>query len=498
MSAEVPKEADSQRQILKATSISGGASVLNVLTSIAKVKLIALLVGPTGIGLMGLYQRVMSLVATIAGFGLAQSGVRQIAASPDPDELARVRRALLLVSLSLGIVAWAILWGIRERVSMSVFSDTTHATAIGWLGLGVLFTSITTSQTALLQGLRRITDLAKVSVLGSLLGALIGLGLVAWLGQDGIVWMLIATPLTGALVAWRYTSRLARPPAIPISPRELFPRWRALLVMGIAIMAANVVTNLVQLDIRSTLTEDLGLPSAGHFEASWQVSMTYIGFVLTAMGTDYFPRLTEAIQDRERSNRLVNEQAEVALMLAAPVLIGLAGLAPVAIHVLYSADFGPSIELLRIQALGDTLKILSWPLAFVFLAHGANRIYLIGELLWNAVFFALVTALLPSLGLVATAIAYVVSYLVYLVFTLVVARRINGLVLEHKVVGQTAAIFAIVLALIGLSYVSELATWIAGATATLVVGLLSLGRLARMLGGQGRVGRLLAKLDFRR
>jgi PST family polysaccharide transporter len=498
VSSEAPNDAGSQRQILKATSISGSASIINVLTSIAKVKLIALLVGPTGIGLMGLYQRVMSLVATIAGFGLAQSGVRQVAASPDPNELARVRRALFVASLALGLIAWAILWGVRERVSLSVFGDTAHADAIGWLGLGVLFTSITTSQTALLQGLRRITDLAKVSVLGSLLGALIGLGLIAWLGVDGIVWMLIATPLTGALVAWRYTSRLPAQPAIRIPLSDLVPRWRALLVMGFAIMAANIVSNLVQLDIRSTLVEDFGLPSAGHFEASWQVSMTYIGFVLTAMGTDYFPRLTAAIHDRDHSNRLVNEQAEVALLLAAPVLIGLAGLAPIGIHVLYSADFGPSIELLRIQALGDTLKILSWPLAFVFLAHGANRFYLVGELLWNAVFFALVTLLLPTLGLVATSIAYVVSYLVYLVFTLVVARHLNGLVLERRVVVQAAAIFVTALALIALSYVSELATWIAGATATLAVGLSSLGRLARMLGGQGRIGRLLAKLRFGR
>lgn len=498
MSSQQPQDTGSQRQILKATSISGSASVINVLTSIAKVKLIALLVGPTGIGLMGLYQRVMSLVATIAGFGLAQSGVRQIAASPDPSELARVRRALFLASAALGLLAWAILWSVREQVSVSVFGDTAHATAVGWLGLGVVFTSITTSQTALLQGLRRITDLAKVSVLGSVLGALVGLGFIAWLGVDGIVWMLIATPLTGALVAWRYTSRLPSSPALVIPLRELIPRWRVLLTMGFAIMAANIVTNLVQLQIRSNLVDDLGLPSTGHFEASWQVSMTYIGFVLTAMGTDYFPRLTAAILDRDHSNRLVNEQAEVALLLAAPVLIGLAGLAPIAIHVLYSADFGPSIELLRIQALGDTLKILSWPLAFVFLAHGANRFYLAGELLWNAVFFALVTLLLPSFGLVATAIAYVASYLAYLAFTVVVARHLNGLVLERRVVVQTAAIFTLSLGLIAMSYASELATWIAGATITLVVGLLSLGRLARLLGGQGRVGRLLAKLRLGR
>jgi len=69
--------------------------------------------------------------------------------------------------------------------------------------------------------------------------------------------------------------------------------------------------------------------------------MTYLGFVLGAMATDYYPRLTAAISDTATATRLVNEQTEVALLLCAPVLLAMLGLAPWVIHLLYSAEFAP-------------------------------------------------------------------------------------------------------------------------------------------------------------
>ena len=62
----------------------------------------------------------------------------------------------------------------------------------------------------------------------------------------------------------------------------------------------------------------LGATSLGEFQAAWAISMTYVGYVVTAMATDYFPRLAATVHDREAANRLINEQLEVALLGAGP------------------------------------------------------------------------------------------------------------------------------------------------------------------------------------
>ena len=159
---------NSYRQILHSTSIIGGSSVLNILIGLVRVKVLAVLLGPAGVGLAGLYSGIMSTAGTLVGFGLGNSGVRQIAeAGGEPQTLSRVRRALWFANLVLGVVGLLLLWLLREPVSRWVFDDTAHAGAVGWLGLGVLLSLIAGSQTALLQGLRRIGDMARVSVLGS-------------------------------------------------------------------------------------------------------------------------------------------------------------------------------------------------------------------------------------------------------------------------------------------------------------------------------------------
>jgi PST family polysaccharide transporter len=122
----------------------------------------------------------------------------------------------------------------------------------------------------------------------------------------------------------------------------------------------------------------------------------------------------------------VNHQAEVALLLAAPVLVGTVALAPTLVQLLYSAAFLPAAELLRWQILGDLLKIASWPLGFVLLAAGRGRAFMLTEAMGAAVLVGMTAVLLPRLGLLAPGIAYVTTYLVYLPVLYLLARRLIG------------------------------------------------------------------------
>ena len=44
--------------ILKSTSLIGSASLLNILISMVRIKFVAVLLGPTGVGLLGLYTQI--------------------------------------------------------------------------------------------------------------------------------------------------------------------------------------------------------------------------------------------------------------------------------------------------------------------------------------------------------------------------------------------------------------------------------------------------------
>lgn len=444
---------------------------------ILKVKVLAVLLGPAGVGLMGLYQNIMGMASTLAGCGMGTSGVRQLAVSSgEAHTLALVRRTLWLANLSLGLVGMAALWMLREPVARWVFGETEHMGEVGWLGVGTLLTLIASSQTALLQGLRRIGDLARVNAISSSAGALVGIMLVYWLGEAGVVWFVLAAPAISVVVAAYFAARLPRPRTVH-DWEAISQQCQGMLKLGIPFMAAALLTLVTQLAARSIILRELGLDASGYFQAAWAISMTYIGFVLSAMGTDYFPRLTGAISDHSQARKLVNEQTEMALLLASPVLLAMITLAPWVVHLLYAPGFAPASEVLRWQILGDILKIASWPLGFILVATGRSKIYIGTQLSWSAVYLTTIFLGIQHWGLVAAGLGFWFAYLVIFFLNTLIATVLIG-----QRPGRRNWVFIAFLSLAGsliiyLSAQSASLGYSAGLLATLVTSVYSLRRL---------------------
>jgi O-antigen/teichoic acid export membrane protein len=471
----------SHRQVFRSSAIIGGSSVINMIISIVKVKILALLLGPAGIGLMGLYQNLMGMAAKLASGGLDSSGVRQVAASADDAEiLSVVRRALWLGNLILGISGMAILWLLREPLGHWVFGGSSHASEVGWLGLGLLLTLVAGSQTALLQGLRRINELAMVSIISALVAACVGILAVYLLGKDGVLWFVLSAPAVNFLVAHYYVSRLPDPQA-PYDMAVIQQQWLVMLRLGIPLMAAGLLTLLTQLAVRSIVLHEIGLEASGYFQAAWAISMTYVGFVLNAMAMDYYPRLTTAISDHERAGKLVNEQAEMALLFVGPALMALITLAPWVIQLLYAQGFGPAAEILKWQVLGDIFKVASVPIVFIFLAKGHGGVAIGIQLLWSVTYLGVLGLGIGEFGLVMTGVGFGVAYLVYYLVVAIAANRLIGLKPTQRNWCFTLLLSASAGTIMFFTAQSATAGFIIGSLATLLVSAYSLHRLDHLI-----------------
>lgn len=475
----------SHRAVFRSSAVIGGSSLINIVIGTAKVKVLALLLGPAGIGLMGFYLNIMNMTATLAGCGTGSSGVRQIATSRDQAKtLSAVRRALWIGSLMLGLTGMVALWLTREPVAVWIFGNVTHASSVGWLGLGVLLTQIAGSQTALLQGLRRIGDLAKVSVLSAIVAAVTGIVAVHFLGEDGVLWFVLSAPAVNFVVAGYYTAQLPAPQK-EYEFAEIRQQWLALLKLGLPLMAAGLLTLITQLVVRSMVLGELGLDASGYFHAAWTISMTYVTFVLNAMAMEYFPRLTAAINDPNQARRLVNEQTEMALLLAGPLLIAMMTLAPWVIHLLYSDSFGAASEVLRWQVLGDILKIATVPIVFIFLALGNGSIAVTVQCVWCTVYLGVVALGIGEYGLLITGVGFAAAYLIYFMVVALFANQLIG----HKPSKRNSLLLCVLLLLgVILVFIAPQTGYPAlsiGAAATTFVSLYSLYRLDHLMDLRG-------------
>ncbi|SHL65930.1 polysaccharide transporter, PST family [Roseovarius marisflavi] len=482
----------SARGLLKSMAIIGSAQAVRILITIVRAKLVAILLGPTGIGLLSVFNNLHEMASMSAGLGLGTSGVREISSAKGEEvTLSRVRRVLFGALVLQGLVAMAAIWLARDTLALWLLDSTDHATEVGLVGVAVFLFLVAGSQTALLQGMRRIGDLGRVTVWSTLFGSASGLLAVWLLGLSGLIWLILLPPLASILVAWHYTRRLPPPTSVRMTPREIWQAWRPMVALGVVFTLGGLATTGTLLLVRTRITQELGLEAAGQFAAAWSVSMIYVGFLLQAMGTDYFPRLTEVIHDRDAANQLMNDQIQLGLALGGPLLLVLIGCAPWLIRLLYSAKFDASATLLQWQTVGNVFKLASWPLGFALVAAARSGIFLVTQLLFNVLFLPAIWFGLPFLGLEVTGIAFLLAYVILFAVIAILVRQLHGFRWEGLSLGLVAGHAGLALALLALARAAPLAG--AGASA-------ALGLITAFVGGHivitkiGSHGRLVSRV----
>ena len=419
----------SYRQLLRATSIIGGASLANIAISLLRTKVVAILLGPAGVGLIGLFQTVMSTASTVAGMGFSTAGTRQVAEASganNPAAIAAARRSLFWATLALATMGTVLVWSFRSQIAGELLGDVTLENAVGWLALGVGLGVASGSQGALLNGLRRVGDVARLSVWSSVLSTILGLLAVWTFGEKGVVAFVLSWPLANFLLGHWYVSRLPRVTSPRTSLPEMRAQWSVLTRLGAAFMVGGLAVVLGQLAVQVLIQRELGLVQLGQFQAAWTISMTYVGVVLQAMGTDYYPRLSAVIGDSTVANQLVNEQAEVGVLLAGPLFVAMIGFSPWVIEVLYTRQFAGAEAVLRWQVLGDILKVGAAPLIYVVLASGAGRAFMLTQIVTTAVFILLTWLGIPFFGTQASGIAFLGMCGAHITLLYYLARRYTG------------------------------------------------------------------------
>lgn len=448
--APVDGGGQSYGQILKSSVLIGGSSAINVALGIVRSKAMALLLGPAGFGLMGLYLSIANLAQSIAGMGVNGSGVRQIAAavgSGDAGRIARTAAVLRRTSVALGALGAVLLLGLAGPISRLTFGSSERVLPVALLSVAVLFRVVSDGQGALVQGLRRIADMARIAVYGGLLATGSTVALVYLFRERGVVPSLIATAAATLIFTWWF-SRKGRAPAPPMTASEVRLEARGLLELGFAFMASGMLTMGTAYAVRLFIVRGVHVGAAGLYQSAWTLGGLYVGFVLQAMGADFYPRLTAVVRDRAQCNRLVNEQAQISLLLAGPGVIATLTFAPLVLVLLYSRAFGEAAAILRWICLGAALQILSWPIGFIIVAEGRQTLFFWTELAYTVVHVGLAWVLVAAFGVDGAGVAFFLSYVFHALLIYSVVRSLTG----FRWSATNRRLGAIFLALIGLVF----------------------------------------------
>jgi len=398
-------------QILKSSSIIGGSEAINQIIGLLRTKIVAVLIGPSGVGLVSLYMSAAGFLGVVSQMGLSQSGVREVADAngrSDRGEIAQLAKALRRLCWITGFLGWSLTAALAVFLSQLTFASADHAVPIAILGCTILFTSLVGGSLAVINGLRRISDLAWIQIATALWTTLLAVGVYGVFGQSGIIPVIILTGVIQALVAAYYARKMEIEP-VAQAWSATFVYAKKLIGLGVAFMYTGILVNVAGLATKALVVRNLDVSAAGLYQSAWNISVLFATFVLGAMGRDFFPRLTEATSDNRRMGVLVNEQMEIAMLLTLPGVVGVMVFADIVMPVLYSAEFAAASSMLPWMLLGVFARALSWPIGYILLARSEGKLYSISATVFLLFQIALTWVLLPVLGLVGAAIAFAIA-----------------------------------------------------------------------------------------
>lgn len=405
------------RSIAKGSAIFGGTQIYNILIGIIRGKLVAMILGPEGMGISSLLNSASSTIQQFSSFGINLSIVREIAEKKDDEDrislIMYTARKLLKFTGLIGAL-FAILF--CTYLSKITFGSTEYKWHFVFLSIMIFFTTLSNGETSILQGFQALKKLAFSSIIGSTTGLLVGVPLYYIFGYNGIVPAMIILSLV-TYTFYRYnTQKLINYHEHKYKWEEIKPLAKTILSLGIIMMTASLLGSLCNFILNSFIRKYGGLLDVGYFQAANTITNQYIGIVFTAMSLDYFPRLSAISSDNNKVRKLVNTQSELVILAITPLAIALILFAPLIVKILLTDDFISVIPLIRFFGLGIIFKAISYPLGYISFSKGDKKFFFYMEgVLGNILTLSFNCISFYFYGILGLGISFILSYFAYFV-----------------------------------------------------------------------------------
>lgn len=445
----------SSKGLLKNTFILSVVQVVNIVIKVLQNKVAALCLGTAGMGVLGIFNNAIHLLTIGCGLGIPQSAVRDIAAAEGSKDDNRVDR---IYSITSRIVLFTGLFGLIITVILSgffskrLFGDTSYTVSFIILSAVVFLQILSEGYLAILKGKQKFTDLAKCTITGAVIGLLITVPVYWWLKESGIILALILIALAQFVYVNLFV-RKYRSGRIRISIRELFKESAPMVKMGISLMIVSFVNVGFNLIVAAIIRKGGTLSDVGVYSAGTTILTSYFGVLITAMSTDFYPRVSAIYDNNDKLKELVNKQCLLCLSLFFPIVVIFVFAAPVFINFLYTSDFVSATEFTDNAMIGTILLICSNFLGIILLAKQKAAIFLTSVFSQRVFLIIIYYVFYNKWGMLGLGYSYIVmgfsdillmSCIMKYFFNIVLDRRVYLLVGLELVVTICCMLFKII------------------------------------------------------
>ncbi|MDE6301804.1 MAG: oligosaccharide flippase family protein [Muribaculaceae bacterium] len=464
MDKEMTRRPSLGARVVKAIGVFSSVEFIKLLCAVIRTKLVAVLIGAAGVGVISLYNSTLELLRSVVMLNLGQSAVREVSAAGDLHRAA-VAREVGRTALWLGLFAALVTACLSPLLSILAFGSTTHIWAFCLLSLSLLAGAVTDARSAVLQSFGELRALARATLAGVVSGTILAIPTYIIWRMDAIVPVILIYAATSLFFILRpHVER----PAQTLPSAEVRALRRRLLGLGAWLTVGAAMGFAALYILRIWLNSTAGMDVVGRFQAGFTVVNSYVGVIFVAIALEFYPRLAGVIRSRRATAVMVSHEIAIALWILIPIIPLFLCCQHLVVRILYSSEFDIITQFLTFAIGGSILRAVSWCYSYVILARADGRIYLLTE--GTSAVALVIFGMLGWTygGYYGLGVAYFGQFAAFTVATALVFRRRYGMRLSpdvHRLVWMSMAVVFISVALtlwlgwLGVAVLVPFAAW---------------------------------------
>ena len=371
-------------KLLQAVASTAGASLVSQLLGILTNKILAVVMGPAGVGFYGLYRQLIDTTAAIASIGSTGGMVQGLSSTEGAARLRRLKAALVLNSIAILVSAFVfVVMAPIIAEKYLIRRDPAVEFAVAWLGVPMALIQISIMVWNFIAISRSFRWLAVVMVapaVGSLAFAYPLAKLAAADNQWGYLGLLIVPPAIQILMSLPIIRRLGwlRDMRASLAVKaERADYWHYFRMHATTVLA-YIMSFLFFLVVPPLIAVNYGHDANGFFRVAWILGVQNLSLPLGSLSAYLYPVMSGAKTEEER-RQLFDDAAVVVFMLALPLIAGLVLFQPLVIRILFAESFLPAIDMLQWMLLANYLKVAWWLFINVSTTRAHMALYTVTE-----------------------------------------------------------------------------------------------------------------------
>lgn len=410
--------------IVRVFSLTSMSTLVRMCTGLVSVKIVAAIIGPAGVALVGQLNNFSTIALSLATGGI-NSGITKYVAEfkNDTSRIKQYLATAFKITVACSLIVGLLLLLLCKQLSSLIMMTPQYWYVFAIFGVTILFYGLNNMLVSIVNGFKQFNKYVKVSIISSIFGVAFTVALVLLWGLPGTLISAVtfqSLMIFVSVLMLRKLEWLRKDWLIGKFKKTIATQYFRYSLMT---LVSAFLVPISQMLLRGYVISEISITEAGWWEGMNRISNMYLMVITTSFGVYYLPRLSEISNRLELRHEIIKcYKVIVPLLLCGFAVIYF--LRFFIVKLLFTNEFTPMTQLFIWQMAGDFFKICSWLLSFLMVAKSMTKAFISTEVIFTLSYLTLGYIFVRLNGIVGLCQGYLSNYIIYMITMLVIFRSI--------------------------------------------------------------------------